>query len=557
MKSNLPGTQESNKVRPIPSDINNQLFDVIIIGAGVNGAGIARDGAMRGLKVLLLDKGDIASGTSSWSTRLIHGGLRYLEHGEIGLVRESLRERERLLNIAPHLVKPLPLLIPIYKQNRRGRLTVRAGMILYDLLSFDKSLSRHRMLSREDAMTRAPGLRSEGLLGAALYRDAQVEYAERLVLENVLSAIEHSAQALTYARVDGFIVEDESVRGVEFTDLLGDTAHTARAQIVVNASGPWVDELLARAHVRAQRLIGGTKGSHIIVEKFQGAPSSCALYAEARADRRPFFIIPWNNLYLIGTTDIPESGSLDCVTASQAEIDYLLRETNRLIPSAALEHSSVLYTYSGIRPLPYVSDRDPASITRRHFIHDHASALPCFVSIVGGKLTTYRSLAEQAVDLIFKKLKRRAVKCRTAEERLPGATVEDFEAFSEQFKSESNLPGEVAGRLLRIYGARAGRIVKLASENAELLKPFSPITGAIGAEVIFSFQNELAATLTDCLMRRTLVGLDAAVGLDAVEESARIACKYLGWDEERAAREVDEYRKYILRLHPRGLREVH
>src|ERR687883_1575604 len=204
--------------RQIPPEIEEREFDAVIIGAGINGAGIARDAALRGLKVLLLDQGDISSGTTSWSTRLIHGGLRYLEHGEIGLVRESLRERERLLHVAPHLVKPLSLLIPIYKQNRRGRLTIRAGMILYDLLSFDKSLNRHRMLSREEARTRAPGLNSKGLLGAALYYDAQVEYAERLVLENVLSAIEHGATALTYTRVDEFIIEDGVVRGLKFTD---------------------------------------------------------------------------------------------------------------------------------------------------------------------------------------------------------------------------------------------------------------------------------------------------------------------------------------------------
>ena len=184
-------------MRPIQSDIESQHFDVIIIGAGINGAGIARDAAMRGLRVLLLDKGDICSGTSSWSTRLIHGGLRYLEHGEIGLVRESLRERERLLRTAPHLIRPLPMLIPIYEGGRRGSWTIKAGMIAYDLLSLDKTLSRHRMLSTDEAIARASGLNREGLRGAAVYVDAQVEYAERLVLENVLSAQENGALVLT------------------------------------------------------------------------------------------------------------------------------------------------------------------------------------------------------------------------------------------------------------------------------------------------------------------------------------------------------------------------
>src|SRR5438132_10721499 len=197
----------------------NEAVDLIVIGAGINGAGIARDAAMRGLKVLLLDKGDIGGGTSSWSTRLIHGGLRYLEHGEIGLVRESLRERETLFRIAPHLVRPLPILIPIYNTARRGPWTIRFGMIAYDILSFDKTLSPHRMLSGEEVLRHASGLNAEGLRGAALYYDAQVEFAERLVLENVLSATEHGATVVTYVRVDTLRIENGAVTGVEFTDL--------------------------------------------------------------------------------------------------------------------------------------------------------------------------------------------------------------------------------------------------------------------------------------------------------------------------------------------------
>src|SRR2546425_6108165 len=251
------------------STLSDSLFDLIIIGAGINGAGIARDAAMRGLKALLLDKGDIGGGTSSWSTRLIHGGLRYLEHGEIGLVRESLRERETLFRIAPHLVRPLPILIPIYSNARRGLWTIRAGMIAYDLLSFDKSLSHHQMLSCEEVLKRAPGLNAKGLRGAALYYDAQVEFAERLVLENALSATEQGATVVTYARVDTLRIENGTVSGVEFTDPFSDQRYFARARIVVNAAGPWADQVLAG--LGAKRMIGGTKGSHIIVAPFAGA----------------------------------------------------------------------------------------------------------------------------------------------------------------------------------------------------------------------------------------------------------------------------------------------
>jgi glycerol-3-phosphate dehydrogenase len=390
-------------------------FDVIIIGAGINGAGIARDAAMRGLKVLLIDKGDLGAATTSASTRLIHGGLRYLEHFEFGLVRESLREREILLKIAPHLVKPLAMTIPIYKQSKRGRLTIRAGMILYDLLSWGKSLPRHRMLSRAETLDRWPGLNPEGLLGSALYYDAQVEFPERLVLENVLSAREFGAEVLTYTRVTRLAVADGKVSGVEFVGEDGQRQF-AEAGVVVNAAGPWIDLVLERAPVKSPKLIGGTKGSHIVVPPFPGAPAD-AIYLEARSDGRPLFIIPWNDLYLIGTTDVRFEGDPDHVRCEPWEIDYLLSETNLALPSAHLTRDDIVYTYSGVRPLPVTSKTDEQSITRRHFIREHPQ-LPNLLSIVGGKLTTYRSLAEECVDLIFRKLGKDPPPCRTATEIL-------------------------------------------------------------------------------------------------------------------------------------------
>lgn len=541
----------------IPSDIETRTFDVIVIGAGINGAGIARDAAMRGLKVLLLDKGDIGGGTTSWSTRLIHGGLRYLEHGEVGLVRESLREREILLRLAPHLVRPLPLLIPIYsKKGARGPLTIRAGMIAYDLLSLDKSLERHHLLSLEETLKRVPGLSAEGLRGAAIYFDAQVEYAERLVLENVLSARQHGALVLTYARAERLVQEDKAVRGVQFTDLLNGGTYTARASVTINVTGPWVDQLLTGAGRVERRLIGGTKGSHIVVAPFAGAPRS-ALYVEAREDRRPFFIIPWNGLYLIGTTDLAYEGDLDHVEAGDEEIAYLLRETNRVIPGAKLTRDSILYTYSGVRPLPFHEGRKgEGSITRRHFIHDHAPAHDRFLSIVGGKLTTYRSLAEQAVNLIFKKLKRGAPASKTAHESLPGAETNDLASFSEELIRKGALSEVRVERLLRVYGRRASKVIELAAQSTDLKEPFDAETGAIGAEIIFSFREEMAETLSDCLLRRTLVGLNSAAGIGADISAARLAQKHLGWDERRAEREVTAYRNYMRRFHPRSLERV-
>lgn len=515
-------------------------YDAIIIGAGINGAGIARDAALRGLRVLLLDKGDLACGTSGWSTRLIHGGLRYLEYGEIGLVRESLREREILLRIAPHLVKPLAMVVPLYGEaNRRPKWMIRAGMLAYDALSFDKSLSNHRFWSHAETLRQATGLRSEKLQGAAVYYDAQVEYPERLVVENALDAQTHGAEIRTYACVSRLITENGAVCGVEYTDKNGD--HTARAPVVLNVAGPWVDKILRQPdnsplHTPHATLIGGTKGSHIVVQPFTGAPDG-AIYVEARSDRRPFFIIPWQGLCLIGTTDLPFTGDLDNVSATESEIAYLLDETNWLFPDAQLNRESVLYTYSGVRPLPFVAANRPAGITRRHFIHDHAPKFRGLLSIVGGKLTTYRSLAEEATDAVFRQLGRAKPPCRTAQEPLPGAG-----------ERENGRTGE---RLTRIYGARAAQVRELADGDASLGEVFDTSTNAIAAEIVYAVRHELAQNLCDILLRRTMVGLNENAGIGADEAAARSARQHLGWTDERAAQEVSDYRAFVARFHPR------
>lgn len=507
-------------------------FDLIIIGAGINGAGVARDAVMRGLKVLLLDKGDVGSGTSSWSTRLIHGGLRYLEHAEFGLVRESLQERETLLRIAPQLVRPLPLLIPVYQHARRGRLLLKLGMTAYDMLSLGKTLPSHRMLSSQEALTRSPGLATSGLLGAALYYDAQVEFAERLVVDNALAAIESGARVVTYARVDKFIVQNGRLMGVEFVDEFSGERESATAALIVNASGPWVDRVL-QDDDPATRLIGGTKGSHLIVAPFSGAPE-VAVYVEAKTDQRPFFVIPWNNNYLIGTTDIRYEGELDEVRISEDEIQYLLSATNAVFPNARLQRSDILYTYSGIRPLPFTSNTDEQSITRRHFIRSHPR-YENLVSLVSGKLTTYRSLAEETVDLVFSKLGRRSPDCATAQVPLRAPAAES-----------SSSP--LSLRLSRIYGSGAAAIMRLASQTSALAEVFDGETGAIAAEVVYTFENEFARTLTDCLMRRTMVGLNSKLGVGADEAAAEIAQKHLGWSAERSANEVRAHRAYLERF---------
>ena len=565
----------------IPQDIERQVFDVVVVGAGINGAGIARDAAMRGLRVLLLDKGDISSGTTQWATRLIHGGLRYLEHYEFALVRESLKDREALLHIAPHLVRPLGFLVPIYDRSSRGPLMMRLGMSLYDALSYGKSMDRHKMFGRKQVRDREPGLNPEGLKAAAYYYDAQVEYAERVAVENAISARDHGATVVTHANVENLIIEEGGVKGVGFTDVFTGESYRVRAPVTVNVAGPWVDEVLSDlqqpgAGENVGRFMGGTKGSHLIVDPFPGAPRGEALYVEARKDGRPYFIVPWNGRYLIGTTDLRYEEDLDHVEASEGEIEYLLDETNYVIPSANLTRGDVLFTYSGVRPLPYNPEGSEGGVTRSHVVFDHAKGgaaaggkvksqgaeLPRvggLLSIVGGKLTTYLNLSRQTVDAVFEKLNRKAPRSTSRKTPLPGGETSDFGAFAAGFKAASTIPDVLQDRLLKLYGVRASEVLKIGEDDPDLLAPLSPIesveTSLVGAEVIWAFREEMAQTLSDVLLRRTMAGYGPRVALDVAEAAAQVAAGHLGWEKERAEREVREYREWVERYTPKEFRD--
>lgn len=527
--------------------LNHEQFDVIIVGAGINGAGIARDAAMRGLKVLMLEKGDIGEGTTAWSTRLIHGGLRYLEHYEIPLVRESLRERELLFKHAPHLVKPLPFVVPIYRTGKRPPWLIRLGMIGYDALSFDRGVPGHRMLSADATIREAPGLNSDGLLGAATYYDGQVEFPERIAVENALSAMDHGSCGLTYTRVDDLVTLNDRVGGVRFTDLLDPTApqYTVHAPLTINVTGPWVDQLAGA--VSSKKLIGGTKGSHIIVERFPGAPDA-AIYVENEADGRPYFIVPWNGLYLIGTTDFRYTGDLDRVIADDEEIDYLIADTNRVIPGAGLTRSHVRYTYSGVRPLPHVEAGEESGITRQHIVHDHAPDVLGVISIIGGKLTTYRNLAEQATDLAFRKLGRSNPGCETARIPYPGANTDDFVRFAADFRAWSDLEPATAERLVSIYGVQSRPLVESSRRDPSMMDPIQGAPDTISGEISFAFEYEGAQTLTDVMMRRTMIGFNVDNGAAAVRAVAGLAAQHNGWSADERNREIDGYFAYLERF---------
>lgn len=514
-------------------------FDLIVIGGGINGAGIAHDAALRGLRTCLVEQADLCSSTTRWSSRLIHGGLRYLEFGELGLVHESLRERANLLRNAGHLVRPLPLLIPVYKYSRRGMNTIDFGLWVYDLLSIGGVLPGHRRLSREAAVKQVPALNPDELDGGILYHDAQVTFVERLVVENALAAQAAGATIRTHTVVERIVLEGNHVQGVVVRDQYSGEHETLAAPAIVNAAGPWVDRVLAGADCVMPRFMGPTKGTHIVVRRFSGM-TDVACYAEARSDGRPFFIIPWNGLVLIGTTDTRCDADPASVHAEESEISYLLAEAGKVFPGAELKRDSVLYAYSGLRPLPRQGLRETAAITRRHLIRHHGRTARGLYSIIGGKITTYRHLAEEVVDQVSRRLGVRDMPCVTAEQLLPGGGA-DRDSILRELAGVPELSAASRTHLYDVYGARAPAVAALAAEHPDLAVPICATSSAIAAEVVFAIREEFAVSMADVLLRRCMAGLGPDLGRAALSPALSVAARHLGWDAVRIKAETAAY----------------
>lgn len=523
---------------------NTGSYDVIVVGAGINGIGIARDAALRGLSVLLLEQEDVCAGVSAWSGRLVHGGLRYLEHLDFGLVHESLLERERLFRNAPHLVQPVSWMMPVFKHNRRPGWVVELGMILFDVLSLKKQPPWHRYLGRRSTEQRFPGISRDGLKGSVVFYDGQVELAERLCVELAIDAIANGAEVRTHTKADAPIRRDGRVVGVEFVDRLTGGRGTALAPVVINAAGPWIDRVFSLQDAPQPRLNGGTKGSHLIVDPFPGAPKD-VIYYESRRDGRLVLVIPWMGKYMLGTTDIRFESDPDDARCDIGEAEYLLDEVNNLIPGATLTMADVRYTYSGVRPLPYAPDKAESSVQRTHVLYDHTPhGLPGLITVVGGKLTTFRQLAEEAVDLILRATGKPGAKTHTRERRLPGAIGPDLKA-TEAVLLADGVHQRTAVRLAYLYGGRALDVWALTKSDRRLAQLIDPAAGAIAAEIVFVVREEFALTLTDVMARRVLLAFESTHGRDAVPAAVALMAECLGWDAQRTAQEVAGYETWL------------
>ena len=518
----------------VPSQV-----DVAIIGGGINGAGLAALAARSGLSVALFEKGDFGSGTSSKSTKLIHGGIRYLEHADFSLVFEALHERSHLLKLAPHLVHPLSFLLPVYRGDRRPAWMLKVGLWLYDWLAGLRNISRHQWFSPEAALQRAPSLNPEGLQGCGLYYDAQVNDA-RLVLENILAAGEAGALCLNYHRV--MEVKNEGPRGSRVFFKNGETGETGdlTALAVVNASGPWANQTEEMISPGTKPLVRPTRGTHLVVPQ---ALSGDAVLITTRRDNRVIFVIPWRGYSLVGTTDLDDPEDPDKTQASEAEIDYLLQEASRLFPGRPWDRSQVLAVFTGLRPLAWADQDSASSVSREDRILRRENT----VTIVGGKLTTYRSMAAKAVKALGPILRRPIT--LPGNFNLPGTPDRPWTEFLgtkvPDWVKNFGITEAQALHLAGLYGQKAGGVLALLAENPALGEPLHPSRPEILAQAAYAVKGERALHLDDVLLRRLEIGYTPYRWGEAPEKTSKLMAGLLGWDEPTRQKELAQYRSRL------------
>ncbi len=496
-------------------DLASSPFDLLVIGGGITGAGIARDAALRGLRTALIERDDFGSGTSSRSSRLIHGGVRYLEYGHFHLVFEASRERRTLLHIAPHLVRPLRFTWPVYQGARVPGWKLGAGLMLYDALALWRNVARHRRLTAGGVLLREPELDPRGLTGGAEYFDAATDDA-RLTLANALAAAGSGAAILNHATVRS-IIHDASGRavGAGVYDRLSGDEVSVRASAIVNATGPWTDSVRQLADPLGTPSVRGDKGVHLAVPAHRVGNRGAVTLLSA-IDGRVMFVLPAGRLTIIGTTESDTTADPDEVRAATGDIEYLLSSVNSAFPRARLERTDVVSAWAGIRPLAASGHpSDAASASREHEIERAPSGM---VTVTGGKLTTYRAMAAEVVDTVLAELERPIVPTTTHVVRLPGRE-------------------------------RAAAVDALASSDTRLSARLDPQLPYRLADIVYGVQCERAFTLSDLLMRRTHVAFETRdAGVAVAPRVAEVVAPLLDWDAAARQRALDDYARDAQRV---------
>jgi glycerol-3-phosphate dehydrogenase len=468
----------------------NGVFDLLIIGGGIIGAGAARDAALRGMTVALVEQADFAGGTSSKSSKLIHGGFRYLEQYAFGLVAESCRERRILQEIAPHLVHPVEFLLPVYQGDPRPLWKMRLGMTLYDMMAKYRNTARHRTLSPTEAAITEPGLNRHGLRGAISFYDCQEDDA-RLCIDTLSHAAQLGAQCANYCRVDGFIREGARTVAAKASDRFTGHSLEIRAKCFLNAAGPWVDQVSSLADAAPVRL-SRTKGSHILLPQLTAGHG---IFFQSD-DRRMIFIIPWLDCTLVGTTDTDYAGAPEDAAADDADIDYLLQRAGAVLPRAAMRREDVIASFAGVRPLLASDQAQPSARSREHKVLRQGDNL---ITIAGGKYTTFRAIAQQGIDAVLAALGKKRVECRTAKEVIPN-------------------------RRPAVQGKRIAALPEI-----------------FDSDIAFACQEQMAMSVSDVMWRRTGLALSRAGGEDVARAVADVMTPLLDWNAQQCAASVDKY----------------
>ncbi|WP_067574267.1 glycerol-3-phosphate dehydrogenase [Nocardia acidivorans] len=510
-------------------------IDVLVIGGGVTGAGAALDAASRGLSVTLVEARDFAAGTSSRSSKLIHGGLRYLEQLDFALVREALKERGLLLNkLAPHLVHPVPFLFPL--QHRVWeRAYIGAGVALYDTLGGARAVPMHRHLTRTGALELAPALKDDAMTGAIKYYDAQVDDA-RHTMTLARTAARHGATVLTRTKVTGLLRDGEQVVGAKVMDLETGLEHTIRARTVISATGVWTDDMIKMTGVEFPFHVRMSKGVHIMVPRERLNMNTGLIM---RTEKSVLFVIPWAEHWIIGTTDTDWSLDKNHPTASAADVQYILDHVNSLLREP-LTRADIVGTYAGLRPLMTGASKETSKLSREHAVAEPAPGL--FV-IAGGKYTTYRVMAADVVDAAAARLGSDAPPSVTADLPLLGAVgYQDMLDDARGVAARADLPLETVHHLLGRYGSLTEAVFDLIAAVPELREPIPGAEDYLAAEAVYAATHEGALHLDDVLTRRTRISIEVPDrGLKAAPEIARLIAPHLGWDADRTNAEINQY----------------
>ncbi|MFD0360186.1 glycerol-3-phosphate dehydrogenase [Nocardia sp. GCM10030253] len=519
--------------------LGDNEIDVLVIGGGVVGAGAALDAAARGLSVTLVEARDFAAGTSSRSSKLIHGGLRYLEQLDFALVREALKERSLLLRkLAPHLVRPVSFLLPL--QHRVWeRAYIGAGVALYDTMGGARALPMHRHLSRTRALELAPALRADALTGAIRYFDAQVDDA-RHTMTIARTAAQHGATVLTRTKVTGLLRDGARVIGAHVTDLESGREYTVRARRVISATGVWTDEMNQMTGVEFPFRVRTSKGVHILVPRERLDLDTGLIM---RTEKSVLFVIPWDNHWIIGTTDTDWSLDKDHPAASNADVQYLLDHVNAVLREP-LTRDDIVGTYAGLRPLLSGASSDTATLSREHAV---AEPVPGLLVIAGGKYTTYRVMAADVVDAAVKGLGRAAAPSVTEHLPLLGAVgYQELAADVASVAQRAGLSVATVERLLGRYGSAVADLFDLITADSTLGKSIPGADEYLAAEVVYAVTHEGALHLDDVLTRRTRISIESPDrGLAAAPEIAWLIGPHLGWDASDTDREVARYRDRV------------